>query len=85
MRTISVRELERSIKECIDDSQTDRVVVTQHGEPSAIIIGVKGLDWESVVLETDEGFWKMIRKRRKQPTVTLREARSRLDTGRGRE
>jgi prevent-host-death family protein len=78
MRTVSVRELQGSIKRCVDDSQKDRIVVTQHGEPSAVIIGVKGMDWESVVLETNPRFWKTIRKRRAQPTLPIEEARARL-------
>jgi prevent-host-death family protein len=82
MRSISVRELQRSIKECVQYSQKDRIVITQHGEPSAVIIGVKGMDWESVVMETNAPFWKMIRKRRTQPTISLAEARSRVSTGR---
>lgn len=82
MRTVSVRELQQSIKACVEYSQQDRVVVTQHGEPSAILIGVKGLDWESIVLETSAPFWKMIRKRRAEPTISLAEARSRLTSGR---
>lgn len=82
MRTVSVRELQRSIKQCVQYSQKDRVVITQHGEPSAVIIGVKGMDWESVVMETSAPFWKMIRKRRSQPTLSLAEARSRVAGGR---
>ena len=84
MRTVSVRELQRSIKQCVQYSQKDRIVVTQHGEPSAVIIGVKGMEWESVVMETNKSFWKMVRKRRAQPTVSLEEARSRL-SARGRK
>ncbi len=82
MRTVSVRELQRSIKQCVQHSQKDRIVITQHGEPSAVIIGVKGMDWESVVMETSAPFWKLIRKRRAQSTMSLDEARSRLSSGR---
>jgi len=82
MRTVSVRELQRSIKQCIQHSQKDRVVITQHGEPSAVIIGVKGMDWESVVMETNTRFWKMIRERRNQPTISLEDAKSRVSDGR---
>jgi len=84
MKTVSVRDLQKSIKECVDYSQRERVVVTQHGQPSAVIIGVKGMDWESVVMETSPRFWKMIRKRRAQPTLSLEEARSRLSGRRRR-
>ena len=82
MRTVSVRELQRSIKQCVQYSQKDRIVITQHGEPSAVIIGVKGMDWESVVMDTNTRFWKMIRKRRNQPTISMEEAKSRVSAGR---
>lgn len=79
MKTVSVRELQSRIKECVEYSQRERVVITQHGKPSAVIIGIKGMDWESVVMETSAPFWKMIRKRRAQPSVSVKEARARLE------
>lgn len=78
MKTVSVREMQKKIKECIDVSQKDRVVVTRHGQPVAMIIGVEGTDWENVVLETDPTFWKMIHARRKQPTISLERLKARL-------
>ena len=52
MKTISVRELQKCIKECVDHSQKACVVVTRHGRPSAILIGVEGKDWEQLVTHT---------------------------------
>lgn len=52
MKTISVRELQKCIKDCVDHSQKACVVVTRHGRPSAIIIGVEGKDWEYLVTHT---------------------------------
>ena len=52
MKTISVRELQKCIKECVDHSQKACVVVTRHGRPSAMIIGVEGKDWEQLVTHT---------------------------------
>ena len=52
MKTISVRELQKCIKECVDHSQKACVVVTRHGRPSAMIIGVEGKDWEQLVKHT---------------------------------
>jgi antitoxin (DNA-binding transcriptional repressor) of toxin-antitoxin stability system len=52
MKTISVRELQKCIKECVDHSQKACVVVTRHGRPSAMIIGVEGKDWEHLVTHT---------------------------------
>ena len=52
MKTITVRELQKSIKEAVDSAQEDRVILTRRGEPAAVLVGVEGKDWETVVLET---------------------------------
>lgn len=78
MKTVSVRTLQKKVKECIDDAQGDRVVITRHGKPSAVILGVEGQDWETVVLQTDPEFWKFIEKRRKQSTVSMEELEARF-------
>ncbi len=79
MKTIPVRDLQKKIKECVDQAQLDRVVITRHGKPAAVLVGVEGEEWEDVVLQTDPAFWKLIRARRKQPTLSLDELKRRLD------
>ena len=78
MKTVSVRDLQIRVKECVDSAQSDRVIVTRHGKPAAMLIGVEGLDWEAVVMETSSGFWDMIQKRRRQSTVSMKTMRARL-------
>lgn len=78
MKTVNVRELQKRIKEYIGVSQKDRVVLTRHGKPSAVLVGVEGADWETVVLETNAEFWGLIQKRRKQKTISLLEMKTRL-------
>ena len=73
MKTVSVRLLQKSVKECVDNAQEDRVIITRHGKPAAVLLGVEGVDWEDVVLETDPGFWRLIRSRRKEETLSLEE------------
>jgi prevent-host-death family protein len=75
MKTVSVRDLQKKIRECVEESQTDRVVITRHGRPTAVLVGVEGQDWESVVLETNQAFWDLIEARRRQRTVPLSELR----------
>ena len=84
MTTISARDLQRNIRRCLLRSQRDRVVVTQHGKPAAVIVGVQGMDWENVVLNTDPSFWKLIRERRRQPTLSLTEFKKASAGRRGR-
>lgn len=71
MKTISVRDLQQHVRDCVTASQRDRVVVTKHGIPAALIIGVEGSDWETLSLQTNPSFWRMIEKRRSEPTISL--------------
>lgn len=78
MKTVSVRNLQKNVKECVDKAQDDRLVITRHGKPAAVLVGVEGEDWEAVVLQTDPAFWKLIRARRKQSTISLGQLKTRL-------
>jgi prevent-host-death family protein len=80
VKTGTVRDLQKKVRECVDDAQEDRVVITRRGKPAAVLVGVEGADWEAVVLQTDPTFWKLIRARRKQPTLALADLKRR---GRG--
>jgi prevent-host-death family protein len=79
VKTVNVRDLQKKIRECLDAAQTERVVITRHGRPAAIMVGVEGQDWEDVVYQTSHAFWKMIEERRKETPVSLEEMRRRLD------
>ena len=75
MKTISVRELQQHVRDCVKASQKNRVVVTRHGAPTALIIGVEGSDWETLALQTNPSFWRLVEDRRKDKTVSLDEMR----------
>jgi prevent-host-death family protein len=79
MRTINVRDLQKRIRECVSAAQKEKIVITRHGRPAAIVIGVEGQDWEDIVLQTSPAFWRLIEARRKQETIPLAEARLRLE------
>ncbi len=78
MKTVTARDLQKKVKECMDISQEDQVVITRHGKPAAVLVGVEGRDWEDLVLQTSPDFWTLIEDRRKQRTVSLTELKSRL-------
>jgi len=78
MKTVSVRELQKKIGECVDAAQHDRVVVTRHGKPALLLVGVEGKDWETLLWETDEELWRDLSERRGEKTITLAEMRRRL-------
>jgi prevent-host-death family protein len=60
MKTVNARDLQKRIKECVDMSQQDKVVITRRGKPAAILVGVEGKDWADVALQTSSSFWKLI-------------------------
>ena len=78
MKTVTARDLQKKVKECVDASQKEKVVVTRRGQPAAVLVGIEGSDWEDVVLQSSPSFWKLIQERREQPTISLRELKSRL-------
>jgi prevent-host-death family protein len=78
VKTVSVRDLQKRVKECVDDAQRDRVIVTRRGKPAAVLVGVQGEEWDTVVLQTDPRFWRLIRARRRQPTMSLAQVRKRV-------
>lgn len=78
MKTVNARDLQKKIKECVDMSQQDQLVITRRGKPAAVMIGVEGKEWEDVVLQTSSTFWKVIEERRKEPTMSIKELRTRL-------
>ena len=79
MKTISVRDLQKNIKDVVDSAQRDRIVVTRRGAPAAVLLGVQGKDWETVILGTSPAFWELIEARRKQPTISVDELERRMD------
>ncbi len=79
MKTVSVRDLQKNVKGCVDEAQEGRVVITRHGKPAAVLVGAEGQDWEDVVLQTDPAFWKLIRKRRSQETMSFEELKAELE------
>ena len=78
MRSITVRDLQKSVKDCVDSSQKERVVVTRHGRPAAVLVGVEGSDWEDLFYQTRSSFWRMIAELRKQKSLPLGEVIKRL-------
>ena len=78
MKTVSVRDLQKTLRKRVDESQKERVIVTRRGHPAAVLIGVEGMDWEQVLLQTDDSFWRLIQRRRKERATPLAAVKGRL-------
>jgi len=78
MKTVALREAKQSLSGFVAHAQRERVLITKHGKPAALVIGVEGQDLEDVLLAQDPEFWKLVEARRKQPTLSLADVRTKL-------
>lgn len=82
MKVVTLGKARNELTTCVNESQSDRILITRHGRPAAVIIGVEGESIEDVLTATDEGFWAMIEERRKHSrTISAAAMRRRLGIG----
>jgi len=84
---VGVREAQAKLSELVSRSQKERIILTRHGKPVAVISGVEGMDVEDVLLGQDPDLAKLIasRRRSKKPLLSLGEVKARLGLpGRGK-
>jgi hypothetical protein len=62
MKTVNARDLQKKIKECVDMSQQDQLVITRRDKPAAVMVGVEGERLEDVVLQTSSTFGSLSRR-----------------------
>src|SRR5690242_17006658 len=76
MKVLAMRDAKAGLSATLDEAQRERVLITRNGKPSAIVIGVKGRDFEDVLLMSNPKFWEMIEASRKNPeTYSIEEVR----------
>ena len=73
-----------TLERCVEASAHDRVLLTRGGKPVAVVVGVNGLDREQVELGSSDKFWRLIRERRKEKTISREELERRLGMKRRR-
>jgi len=64
MRFVGVREAQVHLSGLVEEAQKERVILTRHGQPIAILTGVAGRDLEEVLLAQDPGFRRTMVARR---------------------
>jgi prevent-host-death family protein len=79
MKVAALREVKEAFSKFVERAQKERVLVTRHGKPAALVIGVEGQDLESLLTASDPNFWAMIERRRREPTISLGELEERLE------
>ena len=82
MKQIRAEELTQQLRDLLDASQDESVLVMRNGKPSALLLGVetqKEYDAEDWRYMTDPDFWRMIRDRRAdQRVVPMEQVKARL-------
>ncbi len=64
MKFVGLREAQAQLSGLVDRSQKERIVLTRHGQPIAVLSGIRGKDLEAVLLAGDPQFRKLIQERR---------------------
>jgi len=77
VKTVALGQAKMSLGRVVVAAQRERVL-TKHGKPAALVIGVEGQDIEDVLLSQDPEFWKLVEARRQQPTLSIADVRARL-------
>lgn len=79
MKVVPLGQAKNELSSYVEEAQHDRVLVTRHGKPAALIIGVVGEDFEDLMTRSDPEFWQMIEARRAaSKTISSDEMRRRL-------
>jgi len=79
MKVVALREAKASLSGYIASAQEDRVLITKHGKPAALVIGVEGEALEDLLTMGNPRFWELIESRRRPGrTLSLDEVRRRL-------
>ena len=84
MKLVGLRAAKAGLSALVAYAQKERVIVTRHGRPAVLMLGVEGQDLETIMLAADARFWSWLEARRREPPViTLAEAEERSLPGGG--
>lgn len=79
MKEVKLEQLGENVEKALSTATRERLVLTRAGKPVAIVTHVENLDDEDLSYIESPDFWRMIAARRKQPRISLAEAKRRLD------
>lgn len=64
MKLVGIGRAQAQLSGLVARAQKERIVLTRHGEPVALLLGVKGRDLEELLLTQDPAFRTLIQRRR---------------------
>ena len=71
MKETTLEQFSKEPRAFVDAAQLEGILVTRDGKPVAMVVGLENKDEEDWRLQTSPDFWRMIRERRKRPTIPL--------------
>lgn len=63
MKVASLADVKNGFSHFVEVAQSERVIVTRHGKPVAIIVGVEGESIEALLSASEAEFWKIVRRK----------------------
>ncbi len=80
MKLKPMREARQAFAETVEECQDERVILTRHGKPVAMLVGVQGRDLDDVLLAANPEVWRAVQRAIVNPRrISLAEARKRLE------
>src|SRR5262245_57638479 len=79
MKVVALRDAKESLSRYVEKAQKERILITRHGKPAALMIGVAGEALEDLITVADPRFWSMIEARRREPSMRIEELEARLE------
>ncbi len=79
MKTVDAAQFAANVKQYLQESLTEAIVLTQAGKPCAVVHGLD-YDEEQMHLINSAEFWTMIQERRKGPTIPWEIAKQQLES-----
>lgn len=67
MKAVPFNEVRAELARCLDQSQVDRVLITRHGRPVAVLIGVEDLALEDLLGADEREVWELLQGRPHKP------------------
>jgi prevent-host-death family protein len=64
MKTIGARDLREDLSSVMKKAQKDVLVVTKHGQPSMLCIGVEGMTLDDIETCSNPAIWEELDRRR---------------------
>lgn len=84
MKVVSLRDAKAGLSELVEKAQTERVLVTRHGKPAVLLVGVAEHEMEELLTMANPQFWELIEASRKSArTFSLDEVKKRFGIGAG--